>query len=62
MLLFVCFLGKIPIIGVGGIFSAKDAYEKIEAGASLIQIYTSFVYNGPPIVTEIKNDLDVLLK
>lgn len=45
--------GKIPIIGVGGIMSGEDALEKIEAGASLVQIYTGFVYQGPTIVKEI---------
>jgi dihydroorotate dehydrogenase len=35
--------GKLPIIGVGGIFTAEDAYEKIKAGASAVQIYTGFV-------------------
>lgn len=39
--------GTLPIIGVGGIFSAEDAYERIRAGASLIQIYTGMVYEGP---------------
>ena len=39
--------GKIPIIGVGGINSGKSAYEKIIAGASLLQLYTGFVYKGP---------------
>ena len=39
--------GQLPIIGVGGIFSAADAYEKIRAGASLVQLYTGFVYEGP---------------
>lgn len=54
--------GQIPIIGVGGITSGQDAFEKITAGASLIQIYTSFAYYGPPIVTRIKMDLHILLK
>ena len=45
--------GKLPIIGVGGIFTAADAWEKITAGASLIQIYTGLVYEGPAIVREI---------
>ncbi|XP_043267144.1 dihydroorotate dehydrogenase (quinone), mitochondrial isoform X1 [Venturia canescens] len=54
--------GKIPIIGVGGIFSGQDAYEKIKAGASLIQIYTSYTYHGPPIVSKIKRELIDLLK
>ncbi len=44
---------KIPIIGVGGIISASDAIEKLNAGASLIQIYTGFIYEGPSIVKRI---------
>lgn len=44
---------SIPIIGVGGVFSAEDAIEKIKAGATLVQIYTSFVYKGPQIIKEI---------
>ncbi len=42
-----------PIIGVGGIHSAEDALEKLEAGASLIQLYTGFIYEGPKLVKEI---------
>ena len=42
-----------PIIGVGGIHSAKDALEKIEAGADLVQIYTGFIYEGPKLIKEI---------
>ncbi|XP_012267538.2 dihydroorotate dehydrogenase (quinone), mitochondrial-like [Athalia rosae] len=53
--------GKIPIIGVGGIFTGEDAYEKIKAGATLVQIYTSYIYHGPPIVKRIKKELDELL-
>ncbi|KAF7990468.1 hypothetical protein HCN44_000273 [Aphidius gifuensis] len=53
--------GKIPIIGVGGIFTGKDAYDKIAAGASLVQIYTSYIYHGPPIVNKIKNELNDLI-
>jgi dihydroorotate dehydrogenase len=49
--------GKLPIIGVGGIFDAADAWEKITAGASLIQIYTGLVYRGPGIVKEIVRGL-----
>jgi len=44
-----------PIIGVGGIHSAKDALEKIEAGADLVQVYTGFVYEGPRLVKNINN-------
>jgi dihydroorotate dehydrogenase len=49
--------GKLPIIGVGGVFDAEDAWEKITAGASLIQIYTSLVYRGPGVVKEIVRGL-----
>jgi dihydroorotate dehydrogenase len=45
--------GKLPIIGVGGIFTAEDAREKLDAGASLLQIYTSLVYEGPGVVKSI---------
>ena len=54
--------GKIPIIGVGGVNSGKSAYEKIIAGASLLQLYTSFVYKGPSVVKEIKKELIHILK
>lgn len=46
-----------PIIGVGGIHSAKDALEKIEAGADLVQIYTGFIYEGPSLVKRINKAL-----
>tara|TARA_R100000935_G_scaffold1439_1_gene4593 strand:+ start:151207 stop:152238 length:1032 start_codon:yes stop_codon:yes gene_type:complete len=42
-----------PIIGVGGIHTAKDALEKLEAGASLVQLYTGFIYEGPSLIKEI---------
>ena len=48
---------KLPIIGVGGIASSSDANEKLSAGASLVQIYTGFIYQGPPLVKEIVNGL-----
>ncbi|PKH87437.1 quinone-dependent dihydroorotate dehydrogenase [Colwellia sp. Bg11-28] len=48
---------KLPIIGVGGIASSDDANEKLEAGASLVQVYTGFIYQGPPLVKEIVNGL-----
>ena len=48
---------KLPIIGVGGISSSTDANEKIAAGASLIQIYTGFIYQGPPLIKSIVNGL-----
>jgi dihydroorotate dehydrogenase len=46
-----------PIIGVGGIHSAEDALEKLNAGASLVQLYTGFVYEGPSIVKRILKSL-----
>ncbi|MBZ0255370.1 quinone-dependent dihydroorotate dehydrogenase [bacterium] len=49
--------GKIPIIGCGGIFEAKDAIEKLEAGAWALQIYTGFVYQGPGIVYDINQGI-----
>uniref|UniRef100_A0A061RMG2 Dihydroorotate dehydrogenase (quinone), mitochondrial n=1 Tax=Tetraselmis sp. GSL018 TaxID=582737 RepID=A0A061RMG2_9CHLO len=49
--------GKVPIIGVGGISSGEDAYEKIRAGASLVQLYTSFAFQGPAVVPRIKEEL-----
>ncbi len=49
--------GALPIIGVGGIFDGEDAWKKICAGASLVQVYSGFIYQGPPMVKDI---LDVL--
>ena len=49
--------GALPIIGVGGIFNAEDAWAKITAGASLIQIYTSLIYEGPGVVQTIVTGL-----
>ena len=53
---------KIPIIGVGGVNSGKTAYEKIIAGASLLQLYTGFVYRGPSAAKDIKKELIQILK
>lgn len=49
--------GKLPIIGVGGIFNADDAWEKIIAGASLLQVYTGWVYEGPWMVSNVLSGL-----
>ena len=49
--------GRIPLIGVGGIASGADAYAKIRAGASLVQLYTALVYHGPGLVGRIKAEL-----
>jgi len=54
--------GKIPIIGVGGVNSGKSAFEKIIAGASLLQLYTGLVYKGPSIAKDIKKELIEILK
>jgi dihydroorotate dehydrogenase len=54
--------GELPIIGVGGIFNAADAWEKITAGASLLQLYTGLVYEGPGVVKEIVEGLRAMMK
>jgi dihydroorotate dehydrogenase len=54
--------GKLPIIGVGGIFDADDAWEKITAGASLVQVYTGMVYEGPSVARKIVTGLQVRLE
>jgi dihydroorotate dehydrogenase len=54
--------GKIPIIGVGGIDNGQSAFEKITAGASVVQLYTGMVYKGPGIVKDIKKELVEILK
>ena len=68
--------GKIPIIGCGGIASGEDAYEKIRAGASLVQLYTAIVYQGYfnfeniynntilgfPVIGKVKRELDACLR
>lgn len=54
--------GKVPVIGVGGIFSAEDAFRKIKAGASLVQIYTALVYEGPALVRSLKTGIVHLME
>jgi len=49
--------GSFPIIGVGGILTAKDALEKIKAGATLVQIYTGFIYSGPSLIKNVNKKL-----
>ena len=51
-----------PIIGVGGVSSGQDAYEKIRAGASLVQLYSAFAYHGPPIVYSVASELAEILR
>ncbi len=54
--------GKIPLIGVGGVSSAADAYEKIKCGASLVQIYSAFIYQGFGLVERIKKELNEMVE
>lgn len=54
--------GQVPIIGVGGVQTANDAYDKLRAGASLIQIYTALTYKGPLVVTSLAGDLSKLIR
>lgn len=49
--------GSIPVVGVGGIFTSEDAWEMIAAGASLVQVYTGFIYQGPSMVAKINDGL-----
>ena len=53
--------GKIPIIGVGGVNSGQDVFDKMTSGASLIQLYTGLVYEGPLVVKKIKSELIEIL-
>ena len=53
--------GRVPIVGCGGVSSGLDAYEKIRAGASLVQLYTGLIYQGPVLVPRIKTELAQLL-
>jgi dihydroorotate dehydrogenase len=54
--------GALPLIGVGGIFTAADAWEKICAGASLVQLYTGFIYEGPAVARKINDGLAEILQ
>jgi dihydroorotate dehydrogenase len=54
--------GRMPIIGVGGVFAAEDAYGLICAGASMVELYTGLVYEGPDVVRQIKQGLLELLQ
>jgi dihydroorotate dehydrogenase len=54
--------GRLPLVGVGGIACAADAYAKIRAGASLVQLYTALTFAGPRLVAEIKRGLAELLR
>jgi dihydroorotate dehydrogenase len=54
--------GKLPIIGSGGIFTSQDAYDKIRAGASLVEIYTALIYEGPEVNRRLHAGLRQLLR
>jgi dihydroorotate dehydrogenase len=54
--------GRLPLIGVGGVADAADAYAKIRAGASLVQIFTALVFSGPALIGRIVRDLALLLR
>ncbi len=54
--------GAVPLVGVGGVASGADAYAKIRAGASLVELYTALVFHGPGLVRRIKAELAALLK
>ncbi|WP_034384935.1 quinone-dependent dihydroorotate dehydrogenase [Deinococcus sp. YIM 77859] len=54
--------GRVPIVGVGGIWSAEDAYAKIRAGASLVEVYTALVYEGPGLPARLNRGLARLLE
>jgi dihydroorotate dehydrogenase len=58
---FVAERADVPVVGVGGVFTAEDAYRKIRAGASLVQLYTGFVYRGPSTARSINRGLLELL-
>ena len=56
------YAGRLPIIGVGGVSSGRDAYEKIAAGASLVQLSSALSYEGPPLVWRVKRELANILR
>ncbi|KAL4638325.1 hypothetical protein ACB092_03G138900 [Castanea dentata] len=55
--MYVLTRGKIPLIGCGGVSSGREAYQKIRAGATLVQLYTAFAYGGPALIPQIKAEL-----
>ncbi|MCE9638824.1 MAG: dihydroorotate dehydrogenase (quinone), partial [Betaproteobacteria bacterium] len=54
--------GRLPIIGCGGVASGEHAYAKIRAGASLVQLYSALVYQGPGLIVRIKQELALRLR
>ena len=53
--------GRVPIVGVGGIFSAQDAYDRIRAGATLTEVYSALIFEGPGLVRDLNTGLARLL-
>lgn len=53
--------GRLPLIGVGGVSSGEEAFQKIRAGASAVQIYTALVYGGLSLAARVARDLDAIL-
>jgi dihydroorotate dehydrogenase len=49
--------GRLPIVGVGGVFTADDAWRMVRAGAGLVQLYTGFVYGGPTVARDVNAGL-----
>lgn len=60
--MYILTRGKIPLVGCGGISSGEDAYRKIRAGATLVQLYTAFAYGGPALIPQMKAELADCLK
>ncbi|EPS66909.1 hypothetical protein M569_07864, partial [Genlisea aurea] len=55
--MYILTKGKIPLVGCGGVSSGEDAYKKIRAGATLVQLYTAFAYGGPALIPQMKAEL-----
>jgi dihydroorotate dehydrogenase len=60
--MYILTKGKIPLVGCGGISSGEEAYKKIRAGATLVQLYTAFAYEGPAIIPRLKSELAACLE
>ncbi|GAB2234280.1 hypothetical protein Droror1_Dr00003526 [Drosera rotundifolia] len=60
--MYILTRGKIPLIGCGGVSSGEDAYKKIRAGATLVQLYTAFAYGGPALIPQMKAELAACLE
>ena len=54
--------GRIPIVGVGGVACGQDAFDKIAAGASIVQLYSAFVFHGTPLPAKVNKELESILR